>query len=128
MVCDLAEVLGPQPEQRGPVELGVPADVVVHLRLELVPVPVVPLLGGKVLAADEDLAGVPVVQLPGKERAAFQPEHPLSTHGQAVPEGAPPGPVPVIAPPKGWSLVICPCPPRGPTPPPSPGGEARPGG
>ena len=38
VVPDLAEVLGPQPEQRRAVELGVAADVVVDLRRELVAV------------------------------------------------------------------------------------------
>ena len=44
-MLDLAEVLGAQPVQRGPVELGGPADEVVHLRLERLAVGVVPGVG-----------------------------------------------------------------------------------
>ena len=42
VVAKLAEVLRPQPEERCAIELGVPADVVVHLGLELAALPVVP--------------------------------------------------------------------------------------
>ena len=53
VVLELAEVLRPQPIQRGAVQLGGAADVVVHLRLERRTVGVVPLVGRHVAAVDE---------------------------------------------------------------------------
>jgi hypothetical protein len=70
-VLELAEVLGPQPVQRGAVELGGAADKVVHLRLERLPVGVVPGVLRHVLPVHEDGAGIPVVHLAGQEVTPF---------------------------------------------------------
>ena len=63
VVPELAEVLLAQPEQRRAVELGVAADVVVGVRVELLAVPIAPDLLGLVLALDVDGLRVPVVLL-----------------------------------------------------------------
>ena len=91
VVAQLAEVLRSQPEQGRPVELGVAADVVVDLGLEVAAVPVVPDLRCEVLAADEHRLGLPVVALPGQEVPTFEPEHLRATRGEPVPEGPPSG-------------------------------------
>ncbi len=87
-VVQLAEVLGPQPVERGAVELGRPAHEVVHLRLERLAVGVVPGVLGQVLPVDEDLLGVPVVHLPRQEVAPLEDEDALAGRGQRVREGA----------------------------------------
>ena len=88
VVPQLAEVLWPQPEQRGAVELGVAADVVVDLRRELVAVPVEPELRGAVLPLDEHRRRLPVVPLPGQVVAALEQQDLLARGGQSVREGA----------------------------------------
>ena len=96
VVAQLAEVLRSQPEQGRPVELGVAADVVVDLGLELAAVPVVPDLRREVLAADEHRLGLPSCRAPGAGSPTFQPEHLRAARGEPVPEGPPPAPVPMI--------------------------------
>ena len=91
MVAKLAEVLRAETEQRRAVELGVPADVVVDLGLELVAVPVVPELLREVLPAYEHRLGLPVVALPRQERSTLQPEHFRAVRGEPVPERPAPG-------------------------------------
>src|SRR5262245_24093134 len=54
MMLDLAEVLLPQADQRGAVELGVAADEVVCAGMKLFPVPVVPRLFDVVAVLDLD--------------------------------------------------------------------------
>ena len=54
MMPDLAEVLLAQTEERRAVELGVAADVIVGVRMQLLAVAVVPVLLGLVLAFDVD--------------------------------------------------------------------------
>src|SRR5947209_6904129 len=89
-MTDLAEVLRPQPEQRGAVELGVAADVVVDLGRELVAVLVVPELRRAVLPANENLGGAPVVALSRQVVASLEEEDPLSCRREPVGEGATP--------------------------------------
>ena len=91
MMAKFAEVLGAETEQRRAVELGVPADVVVDLGLELVAVPVVPMLWREVLPAYEHRVGLPVVALSWQERSSLQPEHLRAVRGEAVPECPAPG-------------------------------------
>ncbi len=81
-VLELAEVLGPQPVQRGAVELGGAADEVVHLGLERLPVGVVPGVPRHVLPVHEDGAGIPVVHLAGQEVTPFEQQDPLAGRGQ----------------------------------------------
>ncbi|CAG6390601.1 hypothetical protein SCOCK_10070 [Actinacidiphila cocklensis] len=88
VVAELPEVLRPQAEQGGAVELGVPADVVVDLRREPLAVLVVPELRGPVLARDEHRGGIPVVPLPRQVVAAFEDQDPLAAGGQTVGEGS----------------------------------------
>ena len=87
VVPDLAEVLGPQAEQRRAVELRVPADVVVDLGRELVAVPVVPELRRAVLAAHEHRGGVPVVALTRQVVAPLEQQDPLARRRQPVGQG-----------------------------------------
>ena len=91
MVAELTKVLRTEPEQCRAVELGVPADVVVHFGLELVAVPVVPELLREVLPAYEHCVGLPVVALPWQERAPLQPEHLPAVRGEPAPERPAPG-------------------------------------
>ena len=88
MVAELAEVLRTQPEQRRTVELGVAADVVVHLRGELVAVPVEPELRCAVRALDEHRGGVPVVALARQVVPAFEQQDSLAGRSDAVGERA----------------------------------------
>lgn len=96
VVAQLAEVLGAQSEERGAVELGVAADVVVDLRRELVAVLVVPELGSTVLALDEHRGGVPVVPLARQVAPALQDQDPLPGGSQSMRERAAPAPVPMM--------------------------------
>ena len=86
VVLDLAEVLRAQPEQRGAVELGVAAHVVVHLGRELLALPVVPELRRAVLAAHEDGRRGPVVDLPRQVPAALEQQDLLAGGRQAMDE------------------------------------------
>ncbi len=88
VVADFAEVLGAHAEERGAVELGVPADVVVHLGREPVSVLVVPELRCAVLPFDEDRRRVPVVPFARQVVAALQKQDPLAGGRQAVGERA----------------------------------------
>ena len=87
VMLDLPEVLGPQAEQGGAVELGVAADVVVLLGRELVALPVVPLLVGRVLALEKDRGRVPVVALAGEVAASLEQQDALSGRRQLPCEG-----------------------------------------
>jgi hypothetical protein len=91
MVAKLTEVLRAEAEQCRAIELGVPADVVVDLGLELVAVPVVPGLLRGVLPAYEHCLGLPVVALPWQEWSSLQPEHLCAVRGKSVPERPTPG-------------------------------------
>ena len=62
VVLELAEVLRPQAIQRGAIQLGRAADVVVHLRLERREIRVVPGVRRDVAAVDEDVLGEPVLR------------------------------------------------------------------
>src|SRR5207247_9962594 len=66
VMLDLPEVLAPQPEERGAVELRVAADIVVRVRVELPTVPVAPHLLGGVLALEVHGPRIPVVLLAGQ--------------------------------------------------------------
>ena len=76
-VLQLAEVLGPQPVERGAVQLRRAADEVVHLRLERGAVGVVPRVGRDVAPVDEHRVGVPVRHLARQEVAPFEQQDPL---------------------------------------------------
>ena len=85
-VPDLAEVLGTETVQRGPVHLRCTADEVVHLRLERRAGAVIPGVGRYVPAVDEYRPGIPVRRLPGQEGAAFQQQDPFPRRGERVGE------------------------------------------
>src|SRR6476469_8105862 len=87
-MLDDAEVLGPETEQRRPVELRVAAYVVVLLRREGVAVRIRPGLVGRVLAVDEDRVGVPVVTLTGEVVASLEQQDPLAGRRQLPGERA----------------------------------------
>ena len=78
VVAKLTEILGSEPVQGGAVELGLAPDVVVDAGLEPLAPVVVPGLLGDVAVLDEDLVGIPVLDLPGQPVAAFEDEDPLS--------------------------------------------------
>ena len=90
-VLELAEVLGPQPVQRGAVQLGGTADEIVHLRLERLAGRVEPGLRRDVPAVHEHRAGTPVLHLALQEVAALKQQDPLAGRGQGVRERAPAG-------------------------------------
>jgi hypothetical protein len=78
VMAELAEVLRPQPVQRGPVELRRSADEVVHLRVERLPLLVVPRVGRDVLVVDEHVLREPVGRLARQPVAALEQEDLLS--------------------------------------------------
>ena len=78
VVAQLAEVLAPEPVQRRTVELRLAADVVVDARLEGLALLVVPRLLRDVAVLDEDLVGVPVLDLARQPVAALEDEDPLA--------------------------------------------------
>jgi hypothetical protein len=88
VVTQLAEVLRPEPEQGSAVELGVAADVVVHLRSELVAVLVEPRFPCQILAAHEDGGRLPVVPLPWQIVAAFEQKDALPRWRESVDQRA----------------------------------------
>jgi hypothetical protein len=88
MMGQLAEVLLPEPEERGAIELGVAADPLVGVRVQLLAGLVAPLLRGLVLPLDVDGASAPVVQLARHVVAALEHQDALAGSGQAVRERA----------------------------------------
>ena len=98
VVLQYPEVFGPQPEERRPVELRVPADVVVLLGRELVPVVVEPLLG----AVQWYLARTKTAEV-SQWSLSRRRYGPLSSSSIRFPDGAsfqarvpPPAPLPMI--------------------------------
>jgi hypothetical protein len=88
-MLDLSKVLRAEPEQRGTVELGVAADVVVLLGGELVALLVAPLLVGRVLPLEKDGRRVPVVTLAGEVAAPLEEQDALA-RGRQLPRESPP--------------------------------------
>ena len=82
VVAELAEVLFPEPVQRGPVELGRPADEVVHLGLERLALYVVPRVGRDVPVVHEDVLREPVLRLARQPVAALEQEDALPRGGK----------------------------------------------
>ena len=78
VMADLAEVLFAQPEERGAVELGVSADVVVGVRMERLAVLVVPHVFGVIFRLDVDGARAPVVLLAPDVVAPLEQENPFA--------------------------------------------------
>src|SRR5215207_5560459 len=85
---ELAEVLFTQPEERGAVELGVAADPVIGVGVQLGAVPSPPLFPGLVATLDIDGAGAPVVRLPGDVVAPLQDQDLLARRRQPVSQRA----------------------------------------
>src|SRR5262249_57389046 len=73
-----------EPEQRGTVELRVPANRVVRVRVERVPLSVVPDLLRLVATLDIDQARIPVGLLAPDEVASFQQENALAGGRQGM--------------------------------------------
>jgi hypothetical protein len=88
VVLQLAEVLSAHAGERRAVELGVAADPVVGVRMELASVAVAPRFLRVVLAVHVDGARGPVVPLARHVAAALQEQDPLARRGQRVEEGA----------------------------------------
>lgn len=84
VVAELAEVLGTHTEERGAVELGVAAHVVIDLGRELVSVFVVPEFRCAVFPFDEDGGGIPVVAFTRKIVPAFEKENSFPRGRQSV--------------------------------------------
>src|SRR2546422_885714 len=85
---DPAEVLTPQPEERGAEELGVAAHVVVRVRMKGLAVAIAPHLRRCVTALQIDRLGVPVLLLPRHEATPLEDEDTLARRGQRVKERA----------------------------------------
>ena len=94
VVPKLAEVLLAKAVERGSVELRRAADEVVDLRLERLPLRVVPGVLRDVAVVDEDVVHAPVRRLASQPVAALEQEDPLSGRGEMAREGAAPGPGP----------------------------------
>src|SRR5437773_4466562 len=88
VMLDLAEVLTPQPEERGAEELGVAAHVVVRVRMKGLAVAIAPHLRRCVTAVQIDRLGVPVLLLPRNEAAPLEDEDALARGRQRVKERA----------------------------------------
>src|SRR5712692_3553919 len=88
VVLDLAEVLAPQPEERGAEEFGVAAHVVVRVRMKGLAVAIAPDLRRCVTAVQIDRLGVPVLLLPRDEAAPLEDEDALARRCQSVKERA----------------------------------------
>src|SRR4051794_15031214 len=88
VVLHLLEVALAEPQQGPAVDLGVAADDVLGVRAERGAVLVVPALVGDVSLAQEDLSGVPVVELAWEVAAALEQQDPLARRGEAVRERA----------------------------------------
>src|SRR2546428_3527011 len=89
-MADLAEVLLPHPDERRPVELRVPADVVVGAGVELAAVLVAPGLLDVVAALGDDRVRVPVLLLAWDVIAPLEEEDALAGRREAVGEGPAP--------------------------------------
>jgi hypothetical protein len=88
VVLDLAEVLTPQPEERGAEELGVAAHVVVRVRMKRLAVAIAPHLRRCVTAVQIDRLGVPVLLLPWDEATPLEDKDALARGCQRVKERA----------------------------------------
>jgi hypothetical protein len=84
VVAELAEVLRPQAVEGGAVELRRPADEVVDLRLERLPLRVVPRVVGDVAVVDEHVLREPVLRLARQPAASLEQED-LLARGREVP-------------------------------------------
>ena len=91
VVLELPEVLPPESIEGGAVELGLAADVVVDPGLEALALVVVPRVLRHVAVLDEDLPGVPVLDLARQPVAAFEQEDPLPGWGEVPGKRAPAG-------------------------------------
>jgi hypothetical protein len=78
MMTNLSKVLLPQSEQSGSIKLGVAANVVIRVRMELSTLPVAPDFLGLILAFGIDSLGIPVVLLTLDVVAALQQQNALS--------------------------------------------------
>ena len=87
-VVDDAEVFGAEAEERGAVDLGLAADEVGLLGVEVVVVLVEPDVFGVVAVVEEDGGGVPVEFFLGEKRAALENENALAGLGEMEGEGS----------------------------------------
>ena len=76
--ADLAKVLFAQPEERGAIELGVAAHVIIGVGMERLAVLVLPHFFRVVLGFDVHRPGAPVVLLPTDVVAAFEQQDPFA--------------------------------------------------
>ena len=87
-MLDFAEILRSESEQGSPVELRVPADVVVDLGWELLPMVVQPEFRSAVLAIDEYLGRVPIGPLAGEVVTALEQQDALPGRRESMGECA----------------------------------------
>ena len=85
---DLAKIFFAQPEKRRAIEFGVAADVVIGVRMQLVPVGVPPKLFGVVAALRIHLQRVPVFFLARHEWPALEQENLLAARSEVVRQSA----------------------------------------
>ena len=91
VVAQLAEVLFAHPVERGAVELGGAADVVVDLRLEGLAGAVIPGVRRDVAVVHEHVSGRPVGGLTGQPTAALEQQDALAGWREVARERAPAG-------------------------------------
>jgi hypothetical protein len=96
VVPHLGEVLSAHAYQGRAVELRVPTDEVVRPGMELPPVTVEPGLVRVVAVLDDDGVRVPVLLLARHPAAALEEEDALPRRREAVGQGPPPAPVPMM--------------------------------
>ena len=82
------EIPLPQPEERGSVELGVPAHGVTHARMNLLAAAVQPALLVVVAIRLEHRVGVPVLLFPCQKRPPFQDQDAGAGAGERMGQGA----------------------------------------
>src|SRR5262245_36803397 len=78
VMTKLAEVLFAQTKQRRAIKLGIAADVIVRMWMQLLTVRIAPSLFGVVLAFEVDGARAPIVLLAGHVIAAFEQQNLLA--------------------------------------------------
>src|SRR5215470_59164 len=85
-MTNLAKIFPAQPEERGAIEFGVTADVVVRVRMERLAIFVAPFFLGLVLSLDVDGAGIPIGLFAAHVVASLQDENALPSWGERISE------------------------------------------
>lgn len=87
-MLDFFEIFFSEPKERGAIEFGVAADVVMGSRFEGVSLFIDPFLAAVVFAFEEDFSGISIRFFTGQKAASFDDEDFSSRAGQLVGESA----------------------------------------